>query len=90
MGGVSNLAGNAGNTDKAAKRSVSSRAVPMVPVVPTVPEIPFNNLMFRLSMIVATAIVLETIVVGTATQLVVGMLTKAFALWIDAGAPGAN
>lgn len=78
------------NTDRApSNKQPSRKAVSTVPVKSTLPEIPFNNLMYRLSVILAGAIILETFVVLTAAQIIVGLITKAFQLWLELGAPGA-
>lgn len=55
----------------------------------TKPEIPFNNLILNLAMTVAGAVVLETFVVLTAGQIIVGLLCKSFNMWLEMGAPGA-
>ena len=79
------------NTDRAgavSSKRPSSKAVPMVPQS-SHDEIPFNNLMYRLCMILAGSIILETFIVLTAAQIILGLLTKAFSLWLEMGAPGA-
>lgn len=75
--------GNANsNTDKAlSKRPIKSSMAKT--------EIPFNNLVFYLSVTFAMAFCIETFIVGTAGQIVIGLLCKSFNLWLDAGAPGA-
>lgn len=55
----------------------------------TKPEIPFNNLILNLAMTIAGALVLETFVVLTAGQIIVGLLCKSFNMWLEMGAPGA-